>query len=310
VRILCLDGGGIRGVFSAYILMKMEQEMKRPVRELFDMVAGTSTGSILASAVVLGMDMTEIVHLFQSCGKRVFDRKSKLGILNSFYDNESLKVILKKEFGDVTLGDIKYPLIIPSVDISAGSIHVFRSKYAPEFNINEHVRVYDAVLSSCSAPLYFPPYPIQNTYLAADGGLWANNPSLVCLTDALHHFEKGIDETKILSIGTGKQRITFNQKSRDTLWGLSKWIRIKLSPFKITPKLIDLALNLSSESISYHCQILCKENYLRINADLGKEVPFDELTYMDELVAMADEVYKQQRDRIYHFFEGDPSTTM
>jgi patatin-like phospholipase/acyl hydrolase len=303
VRILCLDGGGIRGVFSAYILMKIEQDMKRPIRELFDMSAGTSTGSILASAVVLGKSMTEMVEFYQSCGKRVFDRKSMLGIFNSLYDNVSLKKILRQEYGEVTLGDIKYPLIIPSVDISTGSIHVFRSKYEPKFNLNEHVKVYDAVVSSCSAPIFFPPYLIQDNYLAADGGLWANNPSLVCLTDAIHHFEKGIDETKILSIGTGNQKITFNRKSRDNLWGLSKWIRIKLSPFKITPKLIDLALNLSSESISYHCQILCKENYLRINTDLDKEIPIDEFSYTDELMVMADQVYTQQRDRIIHFLE-------
>jgi patatin-like phospholipase/acyl hydrolase len=104
VRILCLDGGGIRGLFSAYILKKIEEDMKRPTRELFNMSAGTSTGSILASAVVLGKSMTEMVEFYQSC---------------------------------------EYPLIIPSVDISTGSIHVFRSKYAPKFNLNEHVNVYD-----------------------------------------------------------------------------------------------------------------------------------------------------------------------
>jgi uncharacterized protein len=73
---------------------------------------------------------------------------------------------------------------------------------------------------------------------------------------------------------------------------------------KVTPKLLDLALNLSSESISYHCQLLLKNHYLRINGELGEEVPFDEVKYMDELIDLGKQVFNNKRDEILYFLEN------
>lgn len=109
-------------------------------------------------------------------------------------------------------------------------------------------------------------------------------------------------EINILSIGTGLQNIDFTNNN-DKYWGINQWLPFHLPTMKVTPKLLDLALHLSSESVTYHCQILLKDQYLRINEDLGKEIPFDEVDYMDVLSDLGRNVFKKQKDQILSFLE-------
>jgi patatin-like phospholipase/acyl hydrolase len=301
VKVLCIDGGGIRGVFSAYILKRIEQDIGGSIKDVVDLVAGTSTGAIIAASVATGKRMEYILDLYLEYGKDIFKKHSSIAIFHSFYSNTVLKQQLINEFGSIMLKDIQMPLILPSVDITQGSIHVFRSCYRPEFGSEQGIELWDAILSSCSAPIYFPPNKVKNQFLAVDGGLWANNPSLICLTEGIHHFKTKMEDIKIISLGTGNQKVNFVSKSEQAIWGLTKWISFTISPFKITPKIIDLALNLTSESISYHCELLCGKNYLRINKDLGKEIPFDDYGSIDQLITMADEVYKKRSREILNF---------
>lgn len=301
MRILAIDGGGIRGVIPAYLLMKLEEQVQRPLRELVDVVAGTSTGAIIAAAVATGKEMKDVYQLYEEQGKRIFEKQSPFVLWEPFYKNKSLKTQLKKEFGNIALKDISFPLLIPTVNITKGKIHVFRSGYHAHREDDKQIKLWDAVLSSCSAPIYFPPNNVQNNYLAADGGLWANNPSLLCLTEGVHYFGKTMDQIKILSIGTGRQKIHFKLKDKKRGWGLREWISFHFSPFTIKPTLLDLALHLSSESISYHCQLLCKENFFRVNKELGEEIPIDDFNYVDKLVTIANDMYRCHSDEIVRF---------
>ena len=117
---------------------------------------------------------------------------------------QNLKALLEATFGKVTLGQIKTPLILPSVDIGNGCVHVFKSKYDNHFLRDPGVRVSDAVLASCAAPTYFDPVVIAGKYRLADGGLWANNPSLVAAIEAHYRLQVPLQRVKVLSIGTGK----------------------------------------------------------------------------------------------------------
>lgn len=300
MRILCIDGGGIRGVFPASILLKMEEAFGKPIAEMFDMIGGTSTGSIIASAIATRKNMRDILDLYQQQGPRVF-KKRALGIFNSFYDNQTLKKVLQEEFGDLKLEDIDIPLMIPSANIKNGRAHVFRSTYHQSCHEDKDVRLWDAILSSCAAPLYFPPHKINHDDLTADGGLWANNPSLVCLTECLKAFDKQISEIQIVSIGTGKQTIQFDQTFYNNYWGLTRWIRLRLMPFAVTPKILDLTLHLTSESITDQCQALLNDQFLRINADLDKEITIDDLSHVDELLQLAHTTFEEQYERLSQF---------
>jgi uncharacterized protein len=303
MKLLCIDGGGIRGIFAIAILKALEEDVGQPVGDLFDVVAGTSTGSIIAASVSLNKNMKEVYESYKHFGGKIFTRQAKVGLFKSVYSDRALRHLLKQAFGEVKLQDITKPLLIPAVDITHGKPFIHRSNYGHPDCDDLSINVWDAVLSSCSAPVYFPPNKIGDQYLSIDGGLWANNPSLVCLTEAIHFFQKSMNEINILSIGTGLQNIDFSNNN-DKYWGISQWLPFHLPSMKVTPKLLDLALHLSSESVSYHCQLLLNKQYLRINEDLGEEVPFDEVKYMDILSELGRSVFYKQKDEILSFIEN------
>jgi uncharacterized protein len=300
---LCIDGGGIRGVFAIAILQSLENEIKQPISSLFDVIAGTSTGSIIAASIALNISMDEILESYKTYGEKIFVRQAKVGLFKSIYNDRYLRRLLKKAFGEKSLADIKKPLLIPAVDITHGKPYIHRSNYGLSESGELDIKVWDAVLSSCSAPVYFPPNNVENRYLSIDGGLWANNPSLVCITEAVHYFNTNLNEINIISVGTGQQKIDFSIDS-EKYWGVKQWLPFQFPSMKVTPKLLDLALNLSSESVSYHCQLLLKDHYLRINEDLGEEVPFDEVKYMDELIKLGKQVFINKRGDILNFLEN------
>ncbi|MFE8699391.1 CBASS cGAMP-activated phospholipase [Cytobacillus sp. FJAT-54145] len=303
MKILCIDGGGIRGVFAVSILKALEEELQQPIGGLFDIVAGTSTGSIIAASICLEKDMSDVLESYKNYGEKIFVRQAKVGLFKSVYSDKYLRRFFRKAFGELTLEDITKPLLIPAVDITHGKPYVHRSNYGySEEDDDLSVKLWDAVLSSCSAPVYFPPNNMNNKYLSIDGGLWANNPSLVCMTEALHHFEKKMEDIQIFSIGTGLQTINFSTEE-EKYWGVKQWLPFHLPSMKVTPKLLDLALHLSSESVSYHCKLLLGKNYFRLNGELGEEVPFDEIKYISRLEELGKEVIKEKKDEVLDFLK-------
>lgn len=300
MKILCIDGGGIRGVFAIAILQAIEEEYDKPISELFDVVAGTSTGSVIASSVCLKVKMEKVLESYKKYGGKIFVRQAKVGLFKSIYSDKYLRKFLIQAFGERTLADISRPLLIPAVDVTHGRPFVHRSNYGNKDSKDLTIKLWDAVLSSCSAPVYFPPNNIGNHYLSIDGGLWANNPSLVCITEALEYFKLGLKEINILSIGTGLQKIDFTIQD-NKYWGIKQWLPFQLPSMKVTPKLLDLALQLSSESVTYQCQQLLGSNYLRVNKELGDEVPFDDITYMDEMIETGKKAFLERKNEIAEF---------
>ncbi|GAA0460330.1 CBASS cGAMP-activated phospholipase [Alkalibacillus silvisoli] len=304
MKILSIDGGGIRGVLAVAILQSLEEEYNLPVGEHFDIITGASTGSIIGSSIVLNKKMSDVMGYYKKYGKKIFRRQSKIGLIKSVYGDKYLRKFFQKAFGEYSLQDIQKPLLIPAVDVTHGKPYIYRSNYGHNDDGRRNIKLWDAVLSSCSAPIYFPPNNISNQYLSIDGGLWSNNPSLIGITEAIHHFKQDISDIKILSLGTGLQNIEFNI-SKEGDWGLKQWLPFRLLTMKVTPKLLDLVLHLSSESTSYHCKLLLNDHYLRINRDLGKEVSFDEVKYIDELIQLGEETYIENKADIKQFIEAE-----
>ncbi|WP_226674540.1 CBASS cGAMP-activated phospholipase [Mesobacillus jeotgali] len=303
MKMLCIDGGGIRGIFPIAILQAIEEEFGKPVGELFDVISGTSTGSIIAASAALNTSMEEVMGRYESYGEKIFVRKAKIGLFKSVYSDRYLRRLLKQAFREITLGDIEKPLLIPAVDITHGKPYVHRTDFGYSSEDELSIKLWDAVLSSCSAPIYFPPNNVNNQYLSIDGGLWANNPSLVCVTEALHHFKTDLADIHILSIGTGQQNIDFSI-GEEKYWGIRQWLPFHFPTLKVTPKLLDLAMDLSSESVSYHCRLLLGDHYLRLNKELSEEVPFDDFTNMAELKYLGQQVFQENKDKIASFLSG------
>lgn len=278
-HILALDGGGARGIYSAQILASIEQVNGVPIKEQFDLIAGTSTGAIVAGAVAAGIPMDKIVELFKTEAPRIFRRRwfSWLQV-RSKYPSHPLGQIVRAYLPDMTLGEISTPLMITSSDISTGGVHVFKSRYLKELGEpyvrDADVALGDAILASCVAPTYFDPMPVGD-FLLADGGLWANNPSIIALTEAMSKFGQSVEEVHILSIGTGH---SVNLYTHNRFWGLiTGWGRRKLVAY---------VLRLQSEASANMAKLLLGDRYLRLDPEI-EDWALDDLEHLDTLKAMA-----------------------
>ena len=240
----------------------MNDKLGINIYNTFDLLVGTSTGSIVAAAIATRYDLSKLVRDYESHAPRIFKKRFSLcGFLRSRYDNKVLESLLRDSFGEITLGDIKTPLIINATNVSTGSVHVFKSSYQEDrrggdYSRDGNVPLYRAVLASCSAPVYFNPVEIVGD-LVCDGGLWANNPALVGYVDAVRNFNKTPENTKILSIGTGNTRQFYLPSY---MWGLiTGWKREKIVSFAM----------LNQTQYAENClSLIMPENVLRINPEI------------------------------------------
>ena len=278
-HILALDGGGARGIYSAQILASIERELKAPVRECFDLIAGTSTGSIVAGAAAAGIPMAKIVELFRTESPRIFQKRWLSWLqVRSKYPTYPLAQIVTDYLPNMTLGEISTPLMITSSDISTGGVQVFKSRYLKDLGEpyvrDADVALSDAILASCAAPTYFDPQPVGD-FLLADGGLWANNPSIIALTEAISKFRQSVEQVHILSIGTGHSVNLYNQSR---LWGLiTGWGGRKL---------VSYVLGLQSQASANMAQLMLEDRYLRLDPEI-EDWGLDDFQHLDNLRALA-----------------------
>ena len=173
-------------------------------------------------------------------------------------------------------------------------IFVFKSSYLDEFVRDKNTKISDAVLASCSAPTYFDPNKVGN-YLLADGGLWANNPALVGLTEAIGKLNVKKDEVKVLSIGTGIGNRYYEIDSAENRnWGLANGWQ--------GGKLVDTILNLQSISSENMIRLILGESqYLRLNFNSDTKLSMDKCSILDSLKSRADQTFSYEINNIRNF---------
>ncbi len=283
-HILALDGGGTRGIYSAHLLAKAEQTFDVRIKDCFDLIIGTSTGAIIAGAVASDIPMVEIVDLFEIEAPDIFRKRwYRNPLFFSKYSNEKLAQIIAKHIPAKPLSKISIPLMITSSEITTSELHIFRSNYVDKLsesdNINGDICLRDAIVASCAAPTFFAPKTINNRLLA-DGGLWANNPSIAAYTEALTYFGKEAAQVKIVSLGTGHS-VSMYRKKRG--WGfLSGWGGIKIVSYVMT---------LQSQASANMAKLLLKENYLRIDPPIDFW-DIDTVVQSDNLKTLAERDFK------------------
>lgn len=312
--ILSIDGGGLRGAFAAHVLRRLEEVFRVDWRDQFGLMAGTSTGAILAAGLACGQTAKSLAEFYNDHGSTVFKRQpcaslDPLRLFMSRYRSARLKELLDQVFLDTTLGEVRVPLIVPAVDVVNGCVHVFKSKFSDGFVRDPKVRVSDAVLASCAAPTYFNPHVVGDAYALADGGLWANNPSLIAAVDAHHRLGVPLESLRVLSIGTGVGRAYYplsEGKWRDRFsrswqgWGLvTRWRG---------GRLLDLILSLQSETAHNTLCLLLGESHmdpkqiLRVTFNSDQPLPMDAPEKTPDWISKADHQFTHLTPRITHFF--------
>ena len=289
-HILALDGGGARGIYSARVLARIEETLGAPVRDCFDLIAGTSAGAISAGAAAIGIPMSEVVDLFETESARIFRRRPHRQLLfRSKYSRDRLKRVVKAIVCGVKLGAIKTPLMITGSNISTGGVYVFKSAYLGDMDYpyvrDEDTLLSEAILASCAAPTFFDPAPVRDA-LVADGGLWANNPSIIALTEAVSKFDAQIERVHILSIGTGRSTNFYSQSKS---WGLlTGWGR---------QKLVSYIFSLQSQASTNMSKLMLGDRHLRLDPEVG-DWDLDDTARLPILKSLADSDFTSQSEAI------------
>lgn len=213
-RILSIDGGGIKGLYSAAILEKFESKFNTCTSDHFDMICGTSTGGLIALGLSLKIPAKDISLFYEKKGEAIFPRQNdfisvlKQTFLSGKYNNKGLKKALYEVLGDKKIKDSNNLLCIPSYSLTEHKPVVFKYDHS-HLNRDNDTLMRDVALATSAAPTYFPLAELEsydnNQFI--DGGVWANNPSLVGLLEALTYFvgedkAYGYEDIEILSISS------------------------------------------------------------------------------------------------------------
>ena len=229
-RILSLDGGGIRGIFPAAILADLESTHLGggSVTEYFDLITGTSTGGILALGLAAGIKASELLDLYMTRGREIFppERRAIRKVLQYFvtgYGRGPLDRILEEVLGGMKLRDSQVRLCIPSLDWKYGDVYVFKTPHHPDFKKDGDELMTKVAAATSAASTYLK--PVEDGYTFADGGVWANNPIMIGLVEALSSFKTKRSDIAILSTGCGEDPYT-NSRMQRWLGGKFVWSSI------------------------------------------------------------------------------------
>ncbi len=219
-RILSLDGGGIKGIFPAGILAYLEENCLggQPVGDYFDLIAGTSTGGIIALGLGAGLTARSLLDLYVNEGHRVFPPRQRLKGRRLFrrlsrnrYDRDALDGLLSQTLGDKTLRESRYRLLIPATEARHGDPAVYKTPHHPGYFLDGDKPMAEVASATSAAPTYLKPV-VQDGYILLDGGIWANNPTMMALVEALTCFTVPRENIAILSIGCGQDGFEINRK--------------------------------------------------------------------------------------------------
>jgi patatin-like phospholipase/acyl hydrolase len=293
--LLSLNGGGLRGVFTAYLLAQIEKETKKQSFELFDIIAGNSTGAILGTALGKGIPADRIVELYQNRGKDIFAKKSLWnrikglnGILDEKYELDNLVRVIKEYVGEASISQHKTKVMTVTYDLSKGTPMFIKS-----WNIDHnYIPMWVAAVASGDAPTYFEPLA-WGGHIFVDGGTMAvNNPSQSLLAEAVK-LGYNIQDVKILNLGTCLYQDKVDPKQVKN-WGILKAVK----------PVIDIALDGSAQSVVYQSTQILGNNFLNIDTQISKALaPMDDWRNTADLIKIADRVWKERGKEILSFLK-------
>jgi hypothetical protein len=268
-HILSLSGGGYKGLYTATILEGLEADLGYPIAKKFDLLAGTSIGGILTIALALEIPVTKIKHIFTQNGKSIFRRHSDpIGFLSngylcySKYTNKGLIDCLIKLFGDKKIGDLKHPIIIPTINYTTGTPQILKTRHHENFKRDYHWKLVDAAMATSAAPYYFP-FHKSGEGKFIDGGFVANHPGLFACVEAMKYMNISIENIYQLHIGTLSQKIAAPIGLTSIRSGLSQW--------QFGKKIIDMIFSCQEQSTSQIVEFLLAERYCSINKTIDEK---------------------------------------
>jgi patatin-like phospholipase/acyl hydrolase len=281
-KILALDGGGLRSVFQARLIDRIEKMLNKELKP--DFYTGTSGGSIVACGLQK-MGPADIVRFFQERGAAIFQHEGFLqevddlwNLQGAKYHTKNLQEALRGVFAQETLKDLANLTLITSFAVKHPDGYwqpvVFHN--FPSAKNSAQLPIVDAILRSSAAPTYFPVYQDH-----CDGGVWGNNPSMAAVAAAVDPFvgRKPLQDLVVLSIGTGRRPMQLTRSKRDL--GSMDWLRTGI---------VDVLLDANVDASHYYTRSLLGARYHRVQIDLKEDISLDESTHIPKMIELADAV--------------------
>jgi uncharacterized protein len=218
-RILSIDGGGIKGLFPATFLAELERRYLggASIAGYFDLVAGTSTGGIIALGLGAGLKASELADIYTRRGADVFPQprespfgrmrhwwRAKRSYLHYHYERTALENLLLDTLGAKLLDDSIVRLCIPAFEGKHSEVFVYKTPHHPDYKIDRFESMVKVALATSAAPTYFRPLEHKG-YTLVDGGVWANNPVMLAVIEALVCFDVERGQIDVLSLGCGEE---------------------------------------------------------------------------------------------------------
>lgn len=298
-RILSIDGGGIKGVFPAAFLAKLEEGLAEPIGRYFDLIAGTSTGGIIALALGAGYPARDVLRFYEQYGPRIFSNTGILASAKHFLSGKHkvapLREALEEQFRGRLLADSQIRLMIPAQNLETGRVHIFKTAHHPRFQEDQKQRMVEVALSTCAAPTYFPTHRIPGGVGLIDGGIWANNPAGVAAVEAIGVLNWKRGEVDLLSISCTTSPMSTDAAHR---WSLGRfyWAR----------KVIEvLSAGQSSGAMGTAALLLGHERVARIEPVVARGTfELDSIDAIERLRGLGESEARTARPTLQHLFES------
>ena len=292
-HILSIDGGGIRGIITSVLLRRLNSRPEiADFLEGVDLIAGTSTGGIIALALAKGASPDDLINLYKGLGPAVFsdslwDNIKDLGtIIGAQYDTEPLEKELKGFLGEsTTLGQLHKNVLITTFELDNLRPEPDKRTWKPKLFHNMgkdndgDAIAYKVGLYTTAAPTYFP-----SVDGFIDGGVYANNPSMCALAqtqdERVYQERPSLSDIALLSLGTGTSLTHLEGMNLD--WGLAQWVR----------PLIAIVLDGVSGIADFQCQKLLRDNYYRLAPVFppGVKIEMDDVAHIALMIDFAENI--------------------
>jgi uncharacterized protein len=223
-RILSIDGGGIMGTLPASFLASLEDDLDRPIGEYFDLIAGTSTGGILAIGLAMGIPARDLLDLYVRRGPHIFGQSG--GTVATFagdgwrrlkhvfapkHDADLLRTELDAVLGSRRIGEAKRRLVIPAWDADHRGVYIFKTAHHPRLKTDYKRLAVDAAMATAAAPSYYKRARTAEDVGLLDGGVWANNPIALAVVEAVTLLGWPASSLRVLSLGCVNEVYTIGE---------------------------------------------------------------------------------------------------
>lgn len=269
-RVLSLDGGGLKGAFTAAALASWEKQTGLRIIDHFDLIAGTSTGGILAIGLGLGLSGQQMLDFYLERGETIFPitrlRSRFRHTVKHFFKPKYAQEVLLRELEDAyysggkvrVLKDSICRLVIPTYHAVAGASHLFRTPHHPDLTVDAETEAAHAALATAAAPTFFTAAKIANMVAESsyfDGGVWANSPAMAAVIESVCFLRIPVERIDVLSVGTTDEPFTVRKQIQA---GIVGWLWKK--------RILELLMSVQQESsLKLTKCLLGVPRFLRVN---------------------------------------------